>query len=182
MKYGIQCKYYSHPVGNKAIQEAYAGADFYDCDAAMVMTNNTFTRAARELAEKLEVELWEYCSPNGSSPFVTRLMRIFNVFFLLTGVAMSISAGLLDFPQNTLTNYMAFLMLILAALSGLIGWNHFLSCILSGMLYFCFFLAFVLPLILLSDSNWYGILMLLPALITVVHALYARFRNREQVQ
>ena len=140
LKYGIQCKYYSHPVGNKAIQEAYAGADFYDCDAAMVMTNNTFTRAARELAEKLEVELWEYCSPNGSSPFVTRLMRIFNVFFLLTGVAMSISAGLLDFPQNTL------------------------------------------PLILLSNSNWYGILMLLPALITVVHALYARFRNREQVQ
>ena len=59
LKYGIQCKYYSHPVGNKAIQEAYAGADFYDCDAAMVMTNNTFTRAARELAEKLEVELWE---------------------------------------------------------------------------------------------------------------------------
>ena len=182
MKYGIQCKYYSHPVGNQAIQEAYAGADFYDCDAAMVMTNNTFTRAARELAEKLEVELWEYCSPNGSSPFVTRLMRIFNVFFLLTGVAMSISVSLLDFPQNTLTNYMAFLMLILAALSGLIGWNHFLPCILSGMLYFGFFLAFVLPLILLSDSNWYGILMLLPTLITVVHALYARFRNREPVQ
>ena len=101
---------------------------------------------------------------------------------LLTGVAMSISAGLLDFPQNTLTNYMAFLMLILAALSGLIGWNHFLPCILSGMLYFGFFLAFVLPLILLSDSNWYGILMLLPALITVVHALYARFRNREPAQ
>ena len=24
LKYGIQCKYYSHPVGNKAIQEAYA--------------------------------------------------------------------------------------------------------------------------------------------------------------
>ena len=171
LKYGIQCKYYSHPVGNKAIQEA-----------AMVMTNNTFTRAARELAEKLEVELWEYCSPNGSSPFVTRLMRIFNVFFLLTGVAMSISVSLLDFPQNTLTNYMAFFMLILAALSGLIGWNHFLPCILSGMLYFGFFLAFVLPLILLSNSNCYGILMLLPTLITVVHALYARFRNREPVQ
>ena len=101
---------------------------------------------------------------------------------LLTGVAMSISVSLLDFPQNTLTNYMAFFMLILAALSGLIGWNHFLPCILSGMLYFGFFLAFVLPVILLSDSNWYGILMLLPTLITVVHALYARFRNREPVQ
>ena len=60
-KYGIQCKYYSYPVGNKAVQEAYAGANFYDCDKAMVMTNLTFTRAATELAEKLEVELWDHC-------------------------------------------------------------------------------------------------------------------------
>ena len=56
-KYGIQCKYYSYPVGNKAVQEAYAGANFYDCDKAMVMTNLTFTRAATELAEKLEVNM-----------------------------------------------------------------------------------------------------------------------------
>ena len=26
LKYGIQCKYYSAPVGNKAVQEAYSGA------------------------------------------------------------------------------------------------------------------------------------------------------------
>mgnify|MGYP000662404323 FL=1 len=51
-KYGIQCKYYSYPVGNKAVQEAYAGANFYDCDKAMVMTNLTFTRSATELAQK----------------------------------------------------------------------------------------------------------------------------------
>ena len=63
VKYGIQCKYYSAPVGNKAVQEAYSGARFYDCDRAVVMTNHTFTKAARELADKLEVELWEHCSP-----------------------------------------------------------------------------------------------------------------------
>ena len=51
---------------------------------------------------------------------------------LLTGVAMSISAGLLDFPQNTLTNYMAFLMLILAALSGLIGWAGRILAVSNG--------------------------------------------------
>ena len=45
-KYGIQCKYYTHPVGNKAVQEAYAGANFYDCDKAVVMTNITFTKSA----------------------------------------------------------------------------------------------------------------------------------------
>ena len=42
-KYGIQCKYYTYPVGNKAVQEAYAGANFYDCDKVIVMTNTTFT-------------------------------------------------------------------------------------------------------------------------------------------
>lgn len=57
-KYGIQCKYYSAAVGNKAVQEAYAGANFYGCDVAVVMTNNTFTKSAIELAEKLHVELW----------------------------------------------------------------------------------------------------------------------------
>ena len=36
VKYGIQCKYYSAPVGNKAVQEAYSGARFYDCDRAVV--------------------------------------------------------------------------------------------------------------------------------------------------
>ena len=47
--YGIQCKYYSGAVGNKAVQEAYAGSKFYGCDVAVVMTNNTFTKSAKEL-------------------------------------------------------------------------------------------------------------------------------------
>lgn len=179
MKYGIQCKYYSYPVGNKAIQEAYAGADFYDCDIAMVMTNSTFTRAARELADKLGVELWEHCSPNGSSSFVTKIMRIINIFFLTAGVCISLSSALLNFPEGTVPIYMNLIMLILAAASGLTGWNHFLPCILSGMLYFGTFLWMILPWIMFSDSNWYGLLMLLPSLITIAHALYAKFRNQE---
>lgn len=181
-KYGIQCKYYSYPVGNKAIQEAYAGADFYDCDAAMVMTNSTFTRQARELAEKLDVELWERCSPNGSSSFISKIMRIFHIFFLVCGIGMTVSSRLLNFPEETINNYMSLLMLNLAALSGLIGWNYFLPCFISGMLYFGFFLSELLPWVLSSDSNWYGLLMLLPALITIIHALYARYRNQEHVQ
>ena len=36
VKYGIQCKYYSYPVGNQAVQQAYAGAKFYDCNIAVV--------------------------------------------------------------------------------------------------------------------------------------------------
>ena len=57
-KYGIQCKYYSSPVGNHAVQEAFAGVRYYNCDVAVVMTNNTFTPAARELAKKTGVLLW----------------------------------------------------------------------------------------------------------------------------
>lgn len=181
-KYGIQCKYYSYPVGNKAIQEAYAGADFYDCDAAMVMTNSTFTRQARELAEKLDVELWERCSPNGSSSFISKIMRIFDVFFLISAISMSVSSRLLNFPEGTIRNYINLLLLILAALTGLTGWNHFLPCIISGMLYMGFFLSALLPGVLTSNSNWYGLLMLLPSLITLGHALYARFRNQEPDQ
>lgn len=182
IKFGIQCKYYSHPVGNKAIQEAYAGADFYDCDKAMVMTNSTFTKAARELADKLEVELWEHCSPNGSSSFLSRSMRTFNIFFLICGIGMFISSGLLNFPESTILNYMSLLMLIFAALTGLIGWNFFLICIISGLLYFGYFLLAILPVIFVSDSNWYGLLLLLPSVITVTHALYARFRNKDSDQ
>lgn len=58
-RYGVQCKYYEGPVGNKAVQEAYAGAKFYDCDIALVITNSTLTRPAQELACKLGVEAWE---------------------------------------------------------------------------------------------------------------------------
>lgn len=56
-KYGVQCKYYTGSVGNKAIQEAYAGAAFYSCDVAMVITNATFSKPAGALASKLGVEL-----------------------------------------------------------------------------------------------------------------------------
>lgn len=57
IKYAIQCKLYSNPVGNKAIQEIYSGKDFYKCDAAVVITNSTFTKAAIQLARSLNVTL-----------------------------------------------------------------------------------------------------------------------------
>ena len=57
--YAVQCKLYRKPVGNSAVQEAFAGKQFYSCDRGMVMTNSTFTRGARELAERTEIQLWE---------------------------------------------------------------------------------------------------------------------------
>lgn len=57
--YGIQCKNYAGAVGNAAVQEAYAGAQFYGCDEAAVICPGEFTRSARELAASTGVLLWD---------------------------------------------------------------------------------------------------------------------------
>ena len=58
IKYGIQCKNYENTVGNKAIQEAYSGKNYYNCHVAIVVTNNYFTSSAINQAEKNGVVLW----------------------------------------------------------------------------------------------------------------------------
>ncbi len=58
-KFGIQAKCYSSVVGNSAIQEAVAGQKYYDCDKVIVVTNNSFTNSAIELAQVNNVILWD---------------------------------------------------------------------------------------------------------------------------
>lgn len=57
--YAVQCKRYTAPVGVKAIQEAYAGRDYYDRMVGAVMTNQYFTTPAVEAAKKLKILLWD---------------------------------------------------------------------------------------------------------------------------
>lgn len=57
--YAIQCKHYQSNISNKAVQEAYAGAEFYGCDVPVVVTNSWFTASAMELADEIGVELWD---------------------------------------------------------------------------------------------------------------------------
>ena len=57
--YAIQCKCYNAPVGVKAVQEAYAGRDFYDRMVGAVLTNQYFTQPAVEAAKKLKILLWD---------------------------------------------------------------------------------------------------------------------------
>lgn len=57
--YAIQCKAYSAPVGVKAVQEAYAGREFYDRMVGAVLTNQYFTKPAVEAAKKLKILLWD---------------------------------------------------------------------------------------------------------------------------
>lgn len=58
-RYAIQCKNYAEAVGNFAVQEAFAGCEYYECDVAAVICPGTYTRAARELAESTGVLLWD---------------------------------------------------------------------------------------------------------------------------
>lgn len=57
--YAIQCKRYQSPVGVKAVQEAYAGRDYYDRMVGCVLTNQYFTQPAVEAAKKLKILLWD---------------------------------------------------------------------------------------------------------------------------
>jgi len=59
ISYAIQCKCYSEPVGIRAVQEAYAGKDYYDRMIGIVMTNQKFTKNAVQFAQKLRVLLWD---------------------------------------------------------------------------------------------------------------------------
>ncbi len=56
----VQCKRYQFPVGVKAIQEVISAMKHYECEEAMVITNNYFTKQAITLAEDNEVViLWD---------------------------------------------------------------------------------------------------------------------------
>ena len=59
IKYGIQCKCYSSDIGNKAVQEVFAGKTFYECHIGIVLTNRYFTKSAIDLAKKNGIVLWD---------------------------------------------------------------------------------------------------------------------------
>ncbi len=50
----IQAKRFKRKVGNAAVQQAIAGAQFYDCGAAVVVTQSFFTKAAKRQAREAD--------------------------------------------------------------------------------------------------------------------------------
>lgn len=57
--YAIQCKRYAAPVGVEAVQQIYAGRDYYDRMVGAVMTNQYFTTSAVDAAKRLKILLWD---------------------------------------------------------------------------------------------------------------------------
>ena len=55
----IQAKCYSSPLSNSPVQEVAAARAHHNCNKATVVTNNSFTVGARELAKTTGVELIE---------------------------------------------------------------------------------------------------------------------------
>jgi restriction system protein len=56
----LQCKLYTAPVGNKAVQEAYAGKAFEGAQYAAVVSNSPYTPSAQQLAATNGVILLHY--------------------------------------------------------------------------------------------------------------------------
>lgn len=81
-KYAVQCKYYTSPVSLGAVQEVIAGKAMYNCNAAMVVTNSTFTEAAEKLAKQNGVKLVSGVKSSGYS------IKDFLTFVGIIGVAL----------------------------------------------------------------------------------------------
>jgi len=61
----VQCKLYAQPVGNKAVQEAYAARPLYNGTHACVVASSGFTPQARRAAHALSVRLLHHSDLEG---------------------------------------------------------------------------------------------------------------------
>ncbi|CAI3924946.1 Endonuclease [Commensalibacter communis] len=67
----IQCKLYSKPVGNKAVQEVNAAKTFYHAHYAAVVSNAAYTTSARQLAASTKVALLHHETLEGFASSLT---------------------------------------------------------------------------------------------------------------
>jgi len=56
----VQCKLYSRPIGNKAVQEVVAARNYYKGNLALVVSNSSYTKSAQQLAASNDVVLLHY--------------------------------------------------------------------------------------------------------------------------
>ncbi len=56
----VQCKWYSNPVGNDAVQQVISGRFFYNAQYAVVVSNSRFTASAHQIAQSSNVILMHH--------------------------------------------------------------------------------------------------------------------------
>lgn len=60
IKTAVQAKCYKKwLVGEGAVREVYTGKNYYDCQEGMVITNNYYSKMARNLARANNIKLWD---------------------------------------------------------------------------------------------------------------------------
>jgi HJR/Mrr/RecB family endonuclease len=90
---GIQCKQYAGSVGNDAVQQAYAGARFYNCTKAVVICTAGFTNSAKALAQRTDVALVDGATYVGMMERVAPSERPERVTMLSSGRALAFEIG-----------------------------------------------------------------------------------------
>lgn len=171
VKYGIQCKYYSYPVGNQAVQQAYAGAKFYDCNVAVVMTNSTFTEPAKELAQKLGVQLWEKSYiPNGNGSLY-KIIRAINVIFLLVSIFGFWLMKGFEHSATTTYNYFNIIVLTVASVIGLLYYRSLVASVFVSLLYLIFAISQIIFSVVHSNFSTYEIVTCIPAILYMIHTV-----------
>ncbi len=131
-KYAVQCKLYSKPVGNSAVQQVYAGAAYYGCDRCIVMTNNDFTKSARDLAGRTGVQLMPFCQTTSIIPKISWIY-VLNAAFIIAGIGF-VQRGL-NTEASSFFNISQGILCIIAGMLGIIGWNVLPFVVASGLLY-----------------------------------------------
>lgn len=173
-KYGIQCKYYSSPVGNSAIQEVYSGAKYYNCDIAVVMTNATFTESAIDLASKLGVLLWENNAVKVQQPFYIRLLKPLGIITILFGLLTIWGAFTFDDIKYRPFQQIESIVIFLSGLLTLLQYHVPEIGILPTIGYGIIFILSILFDILCNRAIYsYSFLFLLCAIFTFVCTIFS---------
>lgn len=143
-KYGIQCKYYSFPVGNDAVQQAFTGARYFKCDVAVVMTNTTFTSSAIDLSHKIGVLLWSNNEVNIQYPFRLKLINAIGIFMFCFGMLCILASLFFDgIPHRTIQIFQAITILS----GGIINIFQKRKSALGKFATGCYLIAFLLSII-----------------------------------
>ena len=59
IKTAVQAKRWNQSVGEQVINDIYSAIPMYNCQFGMVVTNNYYTKMAKEKAKKLNITLWD---------------------------------------------------------------------------------------------------------------------------
>lgn len=170
-KYGIQCKYYTSPVGNHAVQEVFAGAKYYNCDIAVVMTNNTFTSSAKELAQKTNVLLWN----ETTIPLTTHsfwLTKFIGIFFCIISILGLITIRTVDNIKLPLLQVLELTFLMIGSFLAIFEYGKWKISLLSSTFYFLSAFMNLILCIALRDLSRYDSPLLIIAFISFARTDY----------